>query len=82
MQGIIDGFNKSRRKIASEVENIVDKFTIYILFHTTPKSDMTHYSFIFMNMYPFGKELNITACYRLGTILYLYIKKGNYEMMT
>ena len=82
MWGSINGFKKSRKKIASEVENIVDKLMICICFHTTPKSDMTHYSFIFRNIYLFGKELNIRACSRLGSMLYLYIYNGDYYMKT
>ena len=45
-----------------------------ISFCTTPKGDLPQYLFILMNMDPLVTELNDAACYRLGTMLYLYIQ--------
>ena len=49
---------------------------ISILFWTTPKGDLPQYSYIFRKTEPLGTNIKNVECYRLGTMLYLYIKKG------
>ena len=51
---IIDEFNKSRRKIATGVKYTANESMSSIHFWTTQKVNMTHYSFIFMNLDPLG----------------------------
>ena len=80
MRGLIDGFNMSRRKISTGVGETAAELMSSIRFWTTPKFDLSHYSFIFRNPEPLGTELNNAACYRLGTRLYLYIHKWKEAM--
>ena len=47
IHGLIDGFNESRRQIASWREKTADESMSAIQFHTTPKGDLPHYSYIF-----------------------------------
>ena len=47
-----------------------------IRFCTTPKGDLTHYSYNFRKPEPFGTEMKNVARLRLGTILNLDIQKG------
>ena len=54
VRGIIDGFNNSRRKIASGVVKTAYESMSAIQFFTTPKGDLTHYSYIFWNPEPLG----------------------------
>ena len=61
VRGIIGGFNKSRRKIASGVEKNSDDLMSAIRFHTTPKIDLPRYSYIFRNLEPLVKEINNVA---------------------
>ena len=51
-----------------------------IRFWTTPKFDLTHYSFIFRKPDPLGSELKNSACSRLEVTLYIEIKKGKCAM--
>ena len=51
-----------------------------IRFWNTPKVDLSHYSYIFSNTDVFEAELNNVTRYRLWTILYLEIKKGEEAM--
>ena len=51
-----------------------------IQFHTSPKGDLTHCSYIFRNPEPLGKEMNNMTRSRLGTMLHLYIQKGKEAM--
>ena len=74
--GLIDGFNESRRKIPSEKEKTADESMSAIRFHTTPKGDLLHYSYIFRKPEPLGTDVKNVACSRLGTMLHLYIQKG------
>ena len=46
-----------------------------IQFCTTPKGYLPHYSCIFSNSEPLGKETKNVACSRLGTMLHLEIQK-------
>ena len=62
-------------KIALGVEKTEDESMSAIRFWKTPKGDLLHYSFIFMNLEPLGTELNDMLCSRLGIMLYLE-KKG------
>ena len=76
MRGIIDGFNKSRRKIATGVVKKAGGSMSSIHFWTTPKGDLSNYSFIFRNTEPLGTKLKNVSCSRLGTMFYLEIKRG------
>ena len=80
MRGLIEGFKKSFRKISTGVENKVDESMSAIRFWTTPKSNLTHYLFIFKNTGPLGKKLNNAVCYRLVTMLYLEIQNWKEAM--
>ena len=51
-----------------------------IHFWTTPKGDLSNYSFIFRNTEPLGTKLKNVSCSRLGTMFYLEIKKGKEAM--
>ena len=82
IRGLVDRFNESRGKIASGVEKTVDELISAILFRTTPKGDLMHYSFIFRNPDPLGKEMKNVACSRLGTMLHLEILKRKEDMKT
>ena len=53
-----------------------------ILFCTTPKRDLQHYSYIFSNMDPLGTEMKNVYCSRLGTMLHLETQKGIESMKT
>ena len=72
MQGVVDVCNKLYSNIAMSAIRIC----------ITPKCDLPHYLFIFRNTDPFIMELNNVYCYRLGTILYLYVQKGEEEAKT
>ena len=47
-----------------------------IKFQTITKGDLPYYSYIFRKPESFGTEMNNVAYSRLGTMLYLDIKKG------
>ena len=47
-----------------------------IRFLTTHKVDLPHYLFIFRKSDPLVKYLNNAVWYRLGTMLYSEVKKG------
>ena len=51
------------------MENTEDELMSAIQFWKTPKGDLLHYSFIFMNPEPLGTELNDMSCSRLGIML-------------
>ena len=55
--GVIDGFNVLLRKISYGVEKTVDDSMSAILFRTTPKVDLPHYSYIFRNMDTLGEKM-------------------------
>ena len=57
------------------MEKTEDESMSAIRFWKTPKGDLLHYLFIFMNPEPLGTELNEISCSRLGIMLYLE-KKG------
>ena len=59
--GIIDGFNESRMHIDSGVEKMADESMSSIRFHTTPKGDLPHYTYIFRNPEPLGTEMKNVA---------------------
>ena len=80
IRGIIVGFNKSRRRIASGVEKKVDESMSAIRFFTTPKVDLP--SYIFMNPESLVTEMKNVTCSRLGTMLHLDIQKRKEAMKT
>ena len=53
-----------------------------IRFQITPKGALLHYSCMFRNPDPLGMDINNVLCSRLGTMLYLDIKKGEETMKT
>ena len=53
-----------------------------IRFRTTPKGDLPHYSYTFRKTEPLGTAMKNFACSRLGTTIYLEIKKGEEAMNT
>ena len=67
--GLIDGFNKSHRKISLRVEKTSYELISDTQFWTTPKGDMTHYLFILSKTEPLWKDFKNVLCYRLGTML-------------
>ena len=73
VRGIIGRFNRSRRNISSGVEKTADESISYIKFWTTSKGNLTNYYFLFRKPESFGTELKNVVCYRLGTMLYLWI---------
>ena len=79
---MVDGFNESRRQIASGVEKTADESMSAIHFYTTPKGDLPHYSYIFRNPETLGTEMNGVACSRMGNMLHLDIQKGEEVMKT
>ena len=74
--GIIDGFNKLRRNISSGVLKTADESMSYICFHTTPKVDFPHRSYIFKKLEPLGSEIKNVVCSRLVHMLCLDIQHG------
>ena len=64
------------------MEKTSDESMSAILFQTTPKGGLPHYSYIFRNPYPLGEEVNNVACSRLGNMLYLDIQKGEEAIKT
>ena len=76
IRGLIDGLNNLRRQIASGRDKTADESMSAIRFRTTPKGDLTHYSYIFGEPEPSGTEMKNVACSRLGTMLHLEIQKG------
>ena len=80
--GLIDGFFKSHRHIASGVEKMADESMSDIKFCTTTKGYLPHYSYIFRNKEPLGTEMKNVACYRLGAMLHPYTQKGKKAMKT
>ena len=79
---LIDGFNESRRHIASGVGKTADALMRAILFRTTPKVYLLHYSSIFRNPEPLGTWMNNVAFSRLGEMLHLDIQKWKEAMKT
>ena len=75
-RGIIDGFNESRRHIASGLKRMTDESMRAILFCTTPKLDSQHYSYIFGKPDTLGTDVNNVDFSGLGTMLHLEIQKG------
>ena len=80
IRGLIEGFNRSRRQIASGVEKTADYSMSAIQFCTTPKGCLPHYSYIFRAPEPLGTEIKNVAWSRLGTMLHLDIQKGEEAM--
>ena len=80
VQGLIDRFNESHRNISSGVVITADESISVIRFHTTPKGDLPHYSYIFSKPEPLGTEIKILACSRLGAMLHLEIQKRKEAM--
>ena len=80
IRGLIDGFNESRRQIASGREKNVDESMSAIRFHTTLKGDLMHYSYIFSKPEPLVPEMKNVANSRLGTMLHLEIQQGKEAM--
>ena len=76
MRGLIEGFNKSRRKISIGVKEMAGGSMREMRFWTTPKGDLPHYSFIFRKPDPLEIQLKKLVCSRLGVMLYLEIQKG------
>ena len=54
----------------------MDELTSAIQFRTTSKGDLPHYSHIFGKPEPLGTETNNVECSSFGTMLHLYIQKG------
>ena len=48
----------------------------------SPKGDLPHFSFIFKNPEPLGKEIKNVVCSRLGTMIHLEIQKGKEAIKT
>ena len=61
---------------------MVDESMSYIRFQTTPKACLPPYSYKFMNLESLGTYINNVACYKLGNMLYLDIKKRKGTMKT
>ena len=76
IRGLIDGFNELRRQIDSGREKTTDKSMSAIQFHTTPKGDLPHYSYIFRKLEPLGTEVKNVAYSRSGKFLFLEFQKG------
>ena len=55
---------------------MTDESMSSIHFCTNPKGYLRHYSYIFRKLETLGAEFNNFSCYRLGTMLYLYIQNG------
>ena len=53
-----------------------------IQFFSTPKGDLTHYSYMFRKLEPLGTDTKNMDCSRLVTMLHLEIKKGEDDMKT
>ena len=79
---MIDGFNKSRRQIASGKEKPTDETMSAIKFHTPPKGDLPHYSYIFRKPESLGTQMENVAYSRLRTMLHLEIQKYKEAMKT
>ena len=61
IRGLIDGFNESRRQIASGIEKTADESMSAILFRTTPKGYLPHYSYISRNPETLGTDMKNVA---------------------
>ena len=59
--GKIDRFNESCRQIASGVGKTADELMSAMQFCTTPKGDLSHYSYICRNMEPLGTYMKNVA---------------------
>ena len=79
---IINGFKDSCRKISSGVKKMADESMSKMKFHITPKEDLPRYSDIFRKLQPLDMDTKNVICYRLGTMLHLYIQKGKEAMKT
>ena len=79
---LIDGFNKSRRHIASGVGKKKDESTSVICFRTTPKRDLPHYLYIFRKTETLGSEMKNVSSSRFGPTLHLEIQKEKEAMKT
>ena len=80
MGGLIDGFNKSSRKISIGVGKKTGELMSAIRFWTIPKGDFPHYYIISRKTDQLGAKLNNAVCSSLITIFYLEIKKGKEAM--
>ena len=78
---IIGRFNESCRQIASE-EKMADESMSAILFFTTPKLYLPHYSYIFRNPETLWTEMKNVDFSRLGTMLHLDTQKEKEAMKT
>ena len=76
VRGLIVGFNKSHRQIASGVVKTAYESMRAIRFPTTPKEYLSHYSYIISKPEPLGTDINNAYCSRLGTMLHLETQKG------
>ena len=61
---------------------MIDESMGDIRFWTTPKGDLTQYSYIFRKTEPLEMKIKNVACSRLGTMLYIGIQKGMEAMKT
>ena len=82
IRGLTGSFNKLRRHITSGVGKTEDESMSAILFHTTPKGYLPHWSYLFRKPEPLGTETKNVVCLRLGTMLHLDIQKGKEYMKT
>ena len=62
VRGLIDGFNKSCRHIASGVEKMAYELMSAIQFCNTHKGDLLHYNYIFRVTEPLGIDMNNVVC--------------------
>ena len=82
VQGLIDRFNESLRKIVYGVIKNSNESMSDMQFITMPKGDLPHYYKNFRNPEPFGAEIKNVTFSRLGTMLHLYTKKVKEGMKT
>ena len=61
---------------------MADESKSAIVFCTTPKGYLLHYSYIFWNPEPFDTDMKNVACSRLGLMLHLEIQKGEEDIKT
>ena len=76
VQGVIGVFERSLRKISSGVKNTTYELMSVKHFCNTPKDYLPHYLFIFRKTETLGIYLQNVNYSRLGTMLYLKIKRG------
>ena len=69
-------------QIASGVGKTADELMSAIIFFTTPKGDLPHYSYNFRKPEPLGIEINNVVCSKVGMVLRLETQKGEEDMKT